>query len=162
MGGQSHTYSSISDPGYEPINSSEPPETVGGQPRYLEQSNNSAKDGKLDAITEVSEENVKVVVNSSYEPVEMGKHSGAPGRLLIEETATRADSMVDNRAYNRESYDGSHVTRPGEGKEVEKEEKEEGAGGGGEGEYEAIVALQSNSSYNYVTTMPLPSPSRED
>ena len=160
MDGQSHTYSSISDPGYEPINSSEPPETVGGQPRYLEQGNNSAKDGKLDAITEVSEENVKIVVNSSYEPVEMGKHSGAPGRLLIEETATRADSMVDNRAYNRESYDGSHVTRPGEEK-VGEEKKEEGTGGG-EGEYEAIVALQRNSSYNYVTTMPLPSPSRED
>ena len=156
MDGQSHAYSSISDPGYEPVNSSEPPETVGGQPRYLEH----GKDGRLDAITEVSEENVKVMVNSSYEPVEVGKHSGAPGRVLPEETATRADSMVDNRAYNTESYDGSHVSRPDEG-EVEEEQEERG-GRGGEGEYEAIVALQSNSSYNYVTTMPLPSPSRED
>jgi hypothetical protein len=69
LDGQSHTYSSISEPGYEPVNSNEPPQKAGGQPRYLEHGNNSAKDGRLDAITEVSEENVRVTVNSSYEPV---------------------------------------------------------------------------------------------
>lgn len=155
LDGQSHAYSSISEPGYEHVDSNEP-QTTEGQPRYLEYGTKTAaaKDG-LDAIPEVSEDTMRVVVNSSYEPVEIGEHSGASGRVRLEETAPRADSMVDNRAYNRESYDGRVSMPNGDGKE------EEGGEGGG-GEYEAIVALQSNSSYSYVTTMPLPSPSRED
>ena len=145
MDGQSHTYSSVSEPGYEPVDSSES-QTVGGQSRYLEHK----KDG-LRAIPEVSEENVTVMINSSYEPVELGEHSGASNSVHLEETVPRGDSMVDNSAYNRESYDG-RVSRPNDRKEEEE----------GGGEYEAIVALQSNSSYNYVSPMPLPSPSRED
>ncbi len=147
MDGQSHTYSSISEPDYEPVDSSKPQATE-GQPRYLEYGNTTAKDG-LDAIPEDNEENVSVIINSSYKPVEVGEQSDASNGVHLEGSAPRADSMVDNRAYNRESYDGC-VSRPSDSRVEE------------EGQYEAIVALQSNSSYNYVTTMPLPSPSRED
>ena len=150
MDGNSHAYSSISESGreYEPVDSSEP-QTTEGQPRYLEYGNKTTKDG-LDAIPEDNEENVSVMVNSSYEPVEMGEHSDGSNSVHNEENALRADSMVDNRAYNRESYDG-RVSRPNDSRTEEEE-----------GQYEAIVALESNSSYNYVTAMPLPSPSRED
>ena len=161
--GQSHAYSTVSEPGYEPVNSNEPPAqtTIAeGQLRYLEYGNNPAKDG-LYAIPEVNTDNVRIVVNTSYEPVGMGEPQSSSGSnsLHLEGTAQRADSMVDNRAYNRESYDGC-VSRMNDGKEGEKEG--EGGGGGGGEEYEAIVALQSNSSYNYVTTLPLPSPTSED
>ncbi len=58
----------------------------------------------------------------------MGEHSDASNGVHLEESAPRADSMVDNGAYNRESYGGC-VSRPNDSKVEE------------EGQYEAIVAL---------------------
>ena len=93
------------------------------------------------------------MVNSSYEPIELGEHSDVSKgvHLKIEEMVPRVDSMVNNTAYSRESHGGqtSAVTN-----DLEAGEER--------GEYEAVVMLQSNSSYNYVTPMPLPNPSRED
>ena len=88
------------------------------------------------------------MINSSYEPIELGEHSDISKSIhdQFEDSMPRADSMVDNTAYSRESHRG---VMSGNDRE-------------GGGDYEAVVMLQNNSSYNYVAPMPLPSPSRED
>ena len=125
MDGKAHSYSSVSEPRYEPVGSGKP-QTTEEQPRHLEGGNEAARRG-LNPISEISEENARVMVNSSYELIELGEHSDISKGVHLE-MVPRVDSMVDNTAYSRESHGGqtSAVTNNLE------------AGGEG-GEYEATI-----------------------
>lgn len=122
LDGGASTYSTASESGYEPVDPSEL--QTSDKPH-----DTKAVRTELDAIPEVREE----VKNSTHDQIESS--------IAHLKDLDPRESMIDNTAYGRESYD---IQAESVGRD----------GGDEQGQYEAVVMLQNNSSYNYVTPVP--------